>query len=253
MRAWHEGWWELGRETGDLLAPMLGVADGHDLDAPERDGRAGDRRVVLPLRRPAPEDRHDRPRVPDEHVSVRGVPPLRRGDRLRAVATTAIRTDLDRLLEAIDERTVLVPLSLVLFRSAYIQDARPSSRRRTGSARTSSSTSIRRPARCRCDVAGARRGLRRGRLGQVAVRRTGRRLPLRAAGSRAARSSRGSIGWAAHAAPFAFATGPVQLRRGAGAVPERHAQRAGALCGARRIRDRRARSASTRSARSRCG
>ncbi len=62
---------------------------GHDLHAPERDGRAGDRRVVLPVRRPAPEDRAARPRLPDEHLSVRGVPPLRRGHRLRAVATTA--------------------------------------------------------------------------------------------------------------------------------------------------------------------
>ena len=35
-----------------------------------------------------------------------------------------MRTDLERLLDAIDEQTVLVPLSLVLFRSAYIQDAR---------------------------------------------------------------------------------------------------------------------------------
>jgi kynureninase len=35
-----------------------------------------------------------------------------------------IRTNLERLLAAIDERTVLVPLSVVLFRSAYLQDAR---------------------------------------------------------------------------------------------------------------------------------
>src|SRR5688500_11321107 len=35
-----------------------------------------------------------------------------------------IRTNLGRLLETIDERTVLVPLSLVLFRSAYLDDAR---------------------------------------------------------------------------------------------------------------------------------
>ena len=26
VRAWHEGWWEIGRETGNLLAPLLGVA-----------------------------------------------------------------------------------------------------------------------------------------------------------------------------------------------------------------------------------
>ena len=26
VRAWHEGWWEVGRETGNILAPVLGVA-----------------------------------------------------------------------------------------------------------------------------------------------------------------------------------------------------------------------------------
>ena len=35
-----------------------------------------------------------------------------------------IRIDLQRLLDAIDERTLLVPLSLVLFKSACIIDAR---------------------------------------------------------------------------------------------------------------------------------
>ena len=35
-----------------------------------------------------------------------------------------IRLDLDRFLDAIDERTLLVPLSLVLFKSACITDAR---------------------------------------------------------------------------------------------------------------------------------
>ena len=26
VRAWHEGWWDVGRETGNLLAPILGAA-----------------------------------------------------------------------------------------------------------------------------------------------------------------------------------------------------------------------------------
>ena len=26
VRAWHEGWWEVGRETGNILAPILGAA-----------------------------------------------------------------------------------------------------------------------------------------------------------------------------------------------------------------------------------
>jgi kynureninase len=28
VRAWHEGWWEIGRTTGDLLAPIIGAAPG---------------------------------------------------------------------------------------------------------------------------------------------------------------------------------------------------------------------------------
>ena len=47
VRAWHEGWWEAGRETGNILAPILGVATEHHLDAPERDGGAGDHRVLF--------------------------------------------------------------------------------------------------------------------------------------------------------------------------------------------------------------
>ena len=26
VRAWYDGWWEIGRETGNLLAPVLGAA-----------------------------------------------------------------------------------------------------------------------------------------------------------------------------------------------------------------------------------
>ena len=29
VRAWHEGWWEMAAETGDLLTPLLGVTPGH--------------------------------------------------------------------------------------------------------------------------------------------------------------------------------------------------------------------------------
>src|SRR6202035_5838081 len=28
VRAWHEGWWEMSANTGDLLAPLLGVGLG---------------------------------------------------------------------------------------------------------------------------------------------------------------------------------------------------------------------------------
>src|SRR3981189_1846498 len=49
----------------------------------------------------------------------------RLGARVEVVATQDnIRIDLDKLLAAIDETTFLVPISLVLFRSSCILDAR---------------------------------------------------------------------------------------------------------------------------------
>src|SRR5437773_4484625 len=49
----------------------------------------------------------------------------RLGARVEVVRTPDhIRIDLDNLLAAIDETTVLVPISLVLFRSSFIVDAR---------------------------------------------------------------------------------------------------------------------------------
>jgi kynureninase len=122
VRAWHEGWWEIGTTTGDLLAPILGVARGtismhqnvtvaqavvascHRFDGPRR-------RVVIP-------DLD----FPTNMYLFEG---FRRygADVVYAGSDDGIRPDLDRLLDAIDERTILVPVSLVLFKSAFIQDA----------------------------------------------------------------------------------------------------------------------------------
>lgn len=49
----------------------------------------------------------------------------RRGARCHIVESDdGITVDLDKMLEAIDERTVAVPISHVIFKSAYIQDAK---------------------------------------------------------------------------------------------------------------------------------
>ncbi len=47
-----------------------------------------------------------------------------RGAQVEMVATNGVTVPLDRLLAAIDERTLLVPISHVIFRSAYINDAK---------------------------------------------------------------------------------------------------------------------------------
>jgi kynureninase len=123
VRAWHEGWWELGRETGNLLAPILGVA---------RDSISMHQNVTVAQAIVASCFSFDGPRrkivmtdleFPTNMYLFEGF--RRYGAEIEYVSSDdSIRTNLDRLLEAIDERTVLVPLSMVLFRSAYIQDAR---------------------------------------------------------------------------------------------------------------------------------
>ena len=83
----------------------------------------GDHRVVLPLRRSAPQDRAVDLEFPTNIYLFEGF--RRYGAEIVSFrGEDGIRTDLERLLDAIDERTLLVPLSLVLFRSSYIQDAR---------------------------------------------------------------------------------------------------------------------------------
>jgi len=123
VRAWHEGWWDIGRTTGDLLAPILGVQPGtismHQNVTVAMgiigssfgyDGRR--RKIVLTDLE-----------FPTNMYLFEG---FRRygADIVYVPSDDAIRTNLDRLLDAIDEETVLVPLSLVLFRSSYLQNAR---------------------------------------------------------------------------------------------------------------------------------
>ena len=46
VRAWSEGWWEIGVTTGNLLAPILGVAPGTITMHQNVTVAQGDRRVA---------------------------------------------------------------------------------------------------------------------------------------------------------------------------------------------------------------
>ncbi len=124
VRAWHEGWWEVGRETGNLLAPILGVARDTitmhqnatvaQLIAASCVSFAGARnRIVL-------QDLD----FPTNHYLFEGY--RKQGAEIVYVPSdNRIQAPIDRLIDAIDERTALVPISLVLFRSAAIQHVQP--------------------------------------------------------------------------------------------------------------------------------
>jgi kynureninase len=123
VRAWHEGWWEVGRETGNLLAPILGVAANtismHQNVTVAQGIIASCFTYTGPRRKIVMTELE----FPSNHYLFEGF--RRYGAEVVYVPSgDPIRLDLDRFLDAIDERTLLVPLSLVLFKSACITDAR---------------------------------------------------------------------------------------------------------------------------------
>ena len=123
VRAWHEGWWDMGRETGDLLAPILGVGPGtismHQNVA-----------VALGIILSACDFSGTRNRIIVSDVEFPSNLYLfenwrKYGAEIVVVESPdGIHPATEALLDAIDERTVLVPFSYVLFRSSAIQDAR---------------------------------------------------------------------------------------------------------------------------------
>lgn len=124
VRAWHEGWWEIGRETGNLLAPILGAApDTITMHQNATVAQAivtscfsfdGARRTIVL------QDLD----FPTNHYLFEGC--RRYGAEVVYVKSDdQIRAPIDRLIDAIDERTALVPISLVLFRSGCLQDVGP--------------------------------------------------------------------------------------------------------------------------------
>jgi kynureninase len=123
VRAWHEGWWEIGRETGNVLASILGVP---------RDTIAMHQNATIAQAVVASCFSYDPPRnrillqdldFPTNHYLFEG---LRRygADVVYVPSDDTIRAPTERLVEAIDDRTKLVALSLVLFRSSHLQDVR---------------------------------------------------------------------------------------------------------------------------------
>lgn len=128
VRAWAEGWWGMPVTTGDKLGRLLGAAPGsivmHQnvsvcqaliLSCFEFTGRRN--KIVY--------DDLNFPSVMYVYEAHK-----RLGARVEMVASEdGITVPLDKLLAAIDEETLLVPISHVVFKSAFVQDLAAITRR----------------------------------------------------------------------------------------------------------------------------
>jgi kynureninase len=122
VRAWEEGWWDLAGKVADQISPLIGAAAGEislhqnvtitqAVIASSFDFRGPRNKVVMTdLEFPSVQYFYHEQR--------------RHGARVELVPSgDAVRFDLARFLAAIDETTLLVPISLVLFRSSFIVNA----------------------------------------------------------------------------------------------------------------------------------
>lgn len=122
IRAWAEGWWDMPLAIGDELAPILGapprsVAMHQNVSVCQA--------LILSCLQPTPE----RNRIVYSNLEFPSVMYVydahaRRGDvQVHLVESPdGLTVPTELMLEAIDERTLLVPISHVLFKSAYLQD-----------------------------------------------------------------------------------------------------------------------------------
>jgi kynureninase len=123
IRAWEEGWWEMAIDVGDKIAPLIGAHPG-EISLHQNvtltqaiisscfDFRGPRNKVVM--------TDLEFPSIQYFYHGQR-----RLGARVELVPSNdPVHFDLDQFLAAIDETTLLVPISLVLFRSSWIVDAR---------------------------------------------------------------------------------------------------------------------------------
>jgi len=127
VRAWNDAWWDMPLRAGDVIAPLIGADQGQVTMHPNITLMEA---IVLSCFE-APGTRPGRTRVVCEGLNFPSVLYLLRkwtathGKQLHLVPSNdGITVDTGRMVDAIDERTLLVPISHVLFRSAYIQDVR---------------------------------------------------------------------------------------------------------------------------------
>ena len=112
IRAWGEGWWELPLTVGDQIGRIVGAPSGATV---MHQNVAIAEAVVLSCFRPTAE----RNRVVYERGNFPSVRYLYQAQRELEVV---VCEDDEEIVEAIDERTLLVPISHVLFKSGEIQD-----------------------------------------------------------------------------------------------------------------------------------
>ena len=122
VRAWEENWWMLASEVGDEIGALINAPRG---SVSTHQNVTTCQAVVASCF----DFRGRRNKIVYDDLNFPSVMYFweaqhSRGARVHMVGTDGVHVPLEPLLDAIDEETLLVPVSHVSFRSAYVQDVK---------------------------------------------------------------------------------------------------------------------------------
>ena len=124
VRAWAEGWWDMPVTTGNDIAKIIGADPGTVV---MHQNVSISQSLILSCFEPTPK----RNKIVYSELNFPSVMYVyeahARNNKLRihtVPSDDGITISLDRFLEAIDEETLLVPFSHVLFKSGFLQNAK---------------------------------------------------------------------------------------------------------------------------------
>ena len=119
IRAWGEGWWDMPITVGDQVGRIIGARPGSTVM--HQNVTVAEEIVLSCFRRPGARNRvvYEDANFPSVRYLYQAQPDLE----------VVVVEDDAAVVEAIDERTLLVPISHVLFKNAEIQDIEPIVRR----------------------------------------------------------------------------------------------------------------------------
>jgi kynureninase len=123
LRAWEESWWMMAREVGDAIGGLMNAEPG---SVSVHLNVTSCQAVVASCF----DFSGRRNKVVYSDMNFPSIMYFWEGQRSRGARVHMVRTDdgvhvpTERLVEAIDEETLLVPISHVVFRSSYIKDVK---------------------------------------------------------------------------------------------------------------------------------
>lgn len=127
VRAWAEGWWEMPVSVGDQVGRIIGADPGNVV---MQQNVSICQSLILSCFLPLPVNSKRNKIVYSELNFPSVMYVYETHARAHGLRIEAVRSDdgmtapLERMLAAIDEETLLVPISHVLYKSAFLQNAR---------------------------------------------------------------------------------------------------------------------------------